>query len=201
MNGSASCTTSCWPSPPSTGSPPPATSSSSKATPTANASAPAATQLDGSRRTPQDDTTAARVVPRSWQHPGPMVLANDTGSRLTLRFVRCHAHLRCRALGRAARGASGVVAAGERFLWTFDRPAVDLRCTWHIPAWRSGMDAGGRSNTGVTCDSCGITNGLGLIRAPVPGGDQTGRRMSDMRSARGLRPAAQSCTGGGPDDR
>src|SRR6266496_2538564 len=41
MNGSASCTTSYWPSPPSTGSPPPATSSSSKATPTASASAPA----------------------------------------------------------------------------------------------------------------------------------------------------------------
>ncbi len=31
----------------------------------------------GSRRTPQDDTAAAKVVPRSWQRPGPMVLAND----------------------------------------------------------------------------------------------------------------------------
>src|SRR6266496_2538573 len=41
MKGSASCTTSYWPSPPSTGTPPPATSSSSKATPTASASAPA----------------------------------------------------------------------------------------------------------------------------------------------------------------
>ena len=29
------------------------------------------------RRTPQDDTAAAMVVPRSWQRPGPMVLAND----------------------------------------------------------------------------------------------------------------------------
>ena len=37
-----------------------------------------ATQLDGSRRTPQDDTAAAMVVPRSWQRPGPMVLANDS---------------------------------------------------------------------------------------------------------------------------
>src|SRR6266852_2046359 len=75
MNGSASCTTSCSPSPPSTGSPPPATSSSSKATPTASASAPAATQLDRSRRAPQNGTAAARwslgrgnaLVPWSWQ--------------------------------------------------------------------------------------------------------------------------------------
>src|SRR5260370_15579298 len=60
MNGLASCTTSCWPSPPSTGSPPPATSSSSKATPTASASAPPAPQLDEPQHPPQDDTANQR---------------------------------------------------------------------------------------------------------------------------------------------
>jgi hypothetical protein len=48
---------------------------------TRRATTRAATQLDESRRTPQDDTAAARVVPRSWQHPGPMVLANDKEHR------------------------------------------------------------------------------------------------------------------------
>ena len=119
-NGSASCTTSCSPSPPLTGSPPPATNSSSKATPTASGNAPPATQLDGTRRTPQDDTATARVVPRSWQHPGPMVLANDSQAfsaaavctfsrpdlRMSARF-RSSAHGKsdgsCPTSGRSAR--------------------------------------------------------------------------------------------------
>src|SRR6266704_5722588 len=83
MNGPASCTTSYWPSPPSTGSPPPATSSSSKATPTASASAPAwAPGLEQQRngqwrtvrslsRTPDGSLWPTGTVERGERLPGP----------------------------------------------------------------------------------------------------------------------------------
>src|SRR5487761_1181122 len=77
MNGSASCTTSCWPSPPSTGSPPPATSSSSKATPTVAASAPPRPRLTTPPRSHHDAHVTGQVVPRSWRTAGPIPLAGD----------------------------------------------------------------------------------------------------------------------------
>src|SRR6516225_7033241 len=87
MNGPASGTTSCWPSPPSTGSPPPASCSSSTASPTASASAPAR-GLEQQRNGQWRAVTSLSSTPGGSPRPAGAV---DRGERLlaTVRVPWC----------------------------------------------------------------------------------------------------------------